>query len=182
MITDASDFQLHILRQVGVTDEVDTCFCCGKQDLMRTVVFETTEEWQTGGGDQFVFFGTTCAKKRNPLIPGKARTLLRKTGVPMDKATTLHMSDDATVVHDLSYRETDISIYVSFYINGLTGEALIDGTAPLASVITTRKKIVSIAEARVIYKEVRDLIDRAKAGCLETKKEWIAGKWCKVAA
>ena len=48
-------------KQIGITDEVDTCSCCGKSKLKRTVVFETTSEWQGGGGDQFVFFGTTCA-------------------------------------------------------------------------------------------------------------------------
>lgn len=48
-------------RQVGITDEVDTCSCCGKSNLKRTVVFETSSEWQGKGGDQFVFFGTTCA-------------------------------------------------------------------------------------------------------------------------
>lgn len=47
--------------QVGITDEVDTCSCCGKTNLRRTVVFKTTQEWQGKGGDEFVFFGTTCA-------------------------------------------------------------------------------------------------------------------------
>ena len=50
-----------LLTQVGITDEVDTCSCCGKTNLKRTVVFETTQEWQGEGGDKFVFFGTTCA-------------------------------------------------------------------------------------------------------------------------
>ncbi|MBW4460508.1 MAG: hypothetical protein KME47_09745 [Nodosilinea sp. WJT8-NPBG4] len=50
-----------LATQIGVTDEVDTCSCCGKTNLKRTVVFETTQDWQGDGGDQFVFFGTTCA-------------------------------------------------------------------------------------------------------------------------
>lgn len=50
-----------LLTQVGITDEVNTCSCCGKTNLQRTVVFETTQEWQGDGGDKFVFFGTTCA-------------------------------------------------------------------------------------------------------------------------
>jgi hypothetical protein len=50
-----------LAAQVGITDEVDTCSCCGKTNLKSTVVFETTQEWQGEGGDQFVFFGTTCA-------------------------------------------------------------------------------------------------------------------------
>ena len=49
-------------EQVGVTDEVSTCFCCGRKDLARTVVFKTSEGWQCEGGDAYVFFGTTCAQ------------------------------------------------------------------------------------------------------------------------
>jgi hypothetical protein len=52
-----------LAAQVGITDEVDTCSCCGKSGLRRTVVFETTQEWQGEGGDQFVFLGTTCATR-----------------------------------------------------------------------------------------------------------------------
>jgi hypothetical protein len=52
-----------LAAQIGITDEVDTCSCCGKSGLRRTVVFETTQEWQGEGGDQFVFLGTTCATR-----------------------------------------------------------------------------------------------------------------------
>ena len=48
--------------QIGVTDEVSTCYCCDRKNLARTVVFKTTSEWQAQGGDEFVFFGTTCAQ------------------------------------------------------------------------------------------------------------------------
>jgi len=176
-INDTSSFQLHILKQVGVTDEVDTCFCCGKTDLVRTVVFETTQKWQASGGDQFVFFGSTCAKKRNPLISGNSNDLVRKNGQSLREALSLHITDDETDTFSIQHER----INVWFYVNKLTGEASVDGTAPLESVITVANKIISITEARAIYKEVSDLVNRMKQGCVEMKKEWIAGKWRMVA-
>jgi len=41
------------LRIVGITDEVSTCDCCGKNDLKRAVALEGEE-------GEVVFFGTTC--------------------------------------------------------------------------------------------------------------------------
>ena len=60
-----------LLQQVGVTDEVSVCSCCGKENLKRTVVFETTDEWQAEGGDQYVFFGTSCAAKKRAIREGE---------------------------------------------------------------------------------------------------------------
>lgn len=51
-----------IAAQIGCTDEVTECTCCGKQNLKRTVVMEMTQEWEAEGGDKYTFFGSTCAK------------------------------------------------------------------------------------------------------------------------
>lgn len=40
----------------GITDERDSCDCCGKTNLKRTVVLRTED-------GEFVFFGTTCAAR-----------------------------------------------------------------------------------------------------------------------
>ena len=40
----------------GVTDERDSCDCCGKTGLKRTVVLADSD-------GEFVFFGTTCAAR-----------------------------------------------------------------------------------------------------------------------
>lgn len=40
----------------GITDEVDTCECCGRKDLKRTVALAD----ETG---EVVFYGTECAAK-----------------------------------------------------------------------------------------------------------------------
>ena len=42
----------------GITDERDSCDCCGKTNLKRTVVLQDTEN-----DGEFVFFGTTCAAR-----------------------------------------------------------------------------------------------------------------------
>jgi hypothetical protein len=42
-------------RLVGVTDERDTCDCCGRTDLKRVVVLHD--------GDNHVFFGSQCAAR-----------------------------------------------------------------------------------------------------------------------
>lgn len=49
-------FYQTLAEQVGVTDEITTCSCCGKENLKRTVVFKTND------GD-FAYLGTTCATK-----------------------------------------------------------------------------------------------------------------------
>ena len=49
-------FYQTLAEQIGVTDEVTTCSCCGKEGLKRTVVFKTHD------GD-FAYLGTTCATK-----------------------------------------------------------------------------------------------------------------------
>ncbi len=49
-------------KQVGVTDEVTVCDCCGKTDLKRTVVFQNLSE--IGSDNELFFLGSECAKKQ----------------------------------------------------------------------------------------------------------------------
>lgn len=65
----------------GITDERDTCECCGKTDLKRVVVLLDLDT------DEFVFYGTTCAD-RNTGRDDTARTA-KKRGKPGDRLTTL---------------------------------------------------------------------------------------------
>lgn len=44
-----------MIYQIGVTDEITTCDCCGKENLKRTVVFKTEED--------YLFFGSDCATR-----------------------------------------------------------------------------------------------------------------------
>lgn len=65
----------------GITDERDTCECCGKTDLKRVVVLLDLDT------DEFVFYGTTCAD-RNTGRDDTARTA-KKRGKPGGRLTTL---------------------------------------------------------------------------------------------
>jgi hypothetical protein len=42
-------------RILGITDNINSCDCCGKQNLQKTVAIENCETGETG------HFGTTCA-------------------------------------------------------------------------------------------------------------------------
>lgn len=44
-------------KVIGITDERDSCDCCGKVGLERTVALEDLDSGET------VFFGTTCAAR-----------------------------------------------------------------------------------------------------------------------
>lgn len=78
----------------GVTDERDTCECCGKTDLKRVVVLLDLDT------DEFVFYGTTCAD-RNTGRDDTARTA-KKRGKPGDRLTTLlqHHERKAEQLHN----------------------------------------------------------------------------------
>ncbi len=65
----------------GITDERDTCECCGKTGLKRVVVLLDLDT------DEFVFYGTTCAD-RNTGRDDTARTA-KQRGKPGDRLTTL---------------------------------------------------------------------------------------------
>ena len=43
----------------GTTDERDSCDCCGKMGLKRTVIMEPDD------GGEYLYFGTSCAAKMN---------------------------------------------------------------------------------------------------------------------
>lgn len=43
------------MRPIAITDERDTCDCCGKTGLKRVVVLDPCD------GNEFLFYGTTCA-------------------------------------------------------------------------------------------------------------------------
>lgn len=47
--------------QVGVTDEVTVCGCCGKENLKKTVVFKVDEESEID--EHYVYLGSDCAKR-----------------------------------------------------------------------------------------------------------------------
>lgn len=45
----------------GITDEVDTCDHCGKQDLKKAIMLFILDA--DGNRDELVYYGTTCAAK-----------------------------------------------------------------------------------------------------------------------
>lgn len=45
----------------GITDECDTCECCGKTNLKKAVMLFILDE--DGNRDELVYYGTTCAAK-----------------------------------------------------------------------------------------------------------------------
>jgi hypothetical protein len=47
------------MKVIGMSDDVNTCDCCGKTDLKRTVVLQDNETGET------FHYGTTCATKRS---------------------------------------------------------------------------------------------------------------------
>lgn len=46
------------MKVLGIVDDVNTCDCCGKKDLKRTVALEASS------GD-VVYYGTTCATRKH---------------------------------------------------------------------------------------------------------------------
>lgn len=48
-------------RAIGLTDDVTTCECCGKQNLKRTVMMLQLDA--DGNGIDVFYFGTTCAER-----------------------------------------------------------------------------------------------------------------------
>lgn len=65
----------------GITDERDSCDCCGKTGLKRVVVLLDLDT------DEFVFYGTTCADRNT----GRSDTTktARQRGKPADRLTVL---------------------------------------------------------------------------------------------
>lgn len=45
----------------GITDECDTCECCGRTNLKKAVMLFVLDE--DGNRDELVYYGTTCAAK-----------------------------------------------------------------------------------------------------------------------
>lgn len=65
----------------GITDERDTCECCGKTNLKRVVVLLDLDT------DEYVFYGTTCAD-RNTGRDDTAK-VAKKRGKPGSALVTL---------------------------------------------------------------------------------------------
>ena len=144
-----------LLRQIGTTDEVTECMCCGKNELARTVVFETTEDWQCNGGDQFVFFGTTCAKKRRPIKTGRPSAQVNKAGQSAyEQIQKFH--DDSNTKHFV-LRDLKNEVFVRFFVNQEQGRAIISGDLP-SSVEVSRNTFIPVQMAREVYKQVKDAI------------------------
>lgn len=51
----------------GITDENDTCGCCGKTNLKKAVMLFILDE--DGNRDELVYYGTTCAAKALSVRP-----------------------------------------------------------------------------------------------------------------
>lgn len=142
-------------RQLGVTDEVTECMCCGKNELARTVVFETTEDWQYNGGDQFVFFGTTCAKKRRAVKTGRPSVSVNKSGETIYEQIQKFHNDSSTKQFIL--RDFKNEFFVRFFVNQEQGRAIVSGDLP-SSVNVSRNTFIPIELAREVYKQVKDAI------------------------
>lgn len=48
------------LKGIGQTDEINTCDCCGKQGLKKTIIMVMVSP-ETGEQEEYGYFGTTCA-------------------------------------------------------------------------------------------------------------------------
>lgn len=67
---------------LGITDEVSSCFCCGKSNLKRTVVFKVKEDSQEMENNtplfgEYRFLGSHCAKS----VFAAARTKLDTSNI-----------------------------------------------------------------------------------------------------
>lgn len=63
-------------KMLGISDEVTTCDCCGKNNLKRTVAIEM------GDSETVVFYGVDCARRELYPHIGNARiqTIARNAG------------------------------------------------------------------------------------------------------
>ena len=68
----------------GITDERDTCDCCGKSGLKRTVALADADD-----GGEVVFFGTTCAARAMKIPAADVRKGARAAQRAKDKAAQM---------------------------------------------------------------------------------------------
>jgi hypothetical protein len=62
------------LKFIGVTDERDSCDCCGKTGLKKVVVFENSN-------GEFEFRGSSCALKQNKFL---GKNVIKKASRDLD--------------------------------------------------------------------------------------------------
>jgi len=68
----------------GITDERDTCDCCGKSNLKRTVALADADD-----DGEVVFFGTTCAARAMKIPAADVRKGARTAQRAKDKAAQM---------------------------------------------------------------------------------------------
>jgi hypothetical protein len=106
------DYQLS--RQLGVTDEVTECFCCGRTGLKKTVVFESSDEWQSLGGDRIMFFGTSCAERVKGLTGQKFADITVKVNKNGLTQSEQQLSDEIAAIK-IAYARKLVSIGKSLH-------------------------------------------------------------------
>lgn len=65
----------------GISDERDSCDCCGKSNLKRTVALADADD-----GGEVVFFGTTCAARAMKIPAAEVRKGARDVQRAKDSA------------------------------------------------------------------------------------------------
>jgi len=56
-----AQYQFKRIKIVGISKDVDTCECCGRTNLTKTVMLVDLDAPQGANNDNVMYFGTTCA-------------------------------------------------------------------------------------------------------------------------
>jgi hypothetical protein len=120
----------------GVTDERDTCDCCGKSNLKRTVALADAD-----AGGEVVFFGTTCAARAMKIPAADVRKGARAAQRTKDRAAQMERVNAQT---------REFAKWVAFLRTATGGAKRSDGTDDVSTMI---RQMGGFAKARAAFKE-----------------------------
>ena len=112
------------MKAIGITDSVNTCDCCGKTDLKKTVAFDTG-----------VFYGVVCASRNT----GKTRKVINEE-IKSHESIQLDRANE-------EYRQTEEYKNLEDFIKNnqdFVGVARLEAVRPLSSAATEKR--IEIAE------------------------------------
>ena len=122
------------MKILGITDERDSCDCCGKNGLKRTVALETAM-------GEFVFYGTTCAANALKRPAKDVRTEARTAQAARDDAARAAREAEAAKRHEA---------WVSFLVERTGGRFQFDGAPDVVAMIAAAG---GFAAARAAFAE-----------------------------
>ena len=108
----------------GITDERDSCDCCGKSNLKRTVALADADD-----GGEVVFFGTTCAARAMKIPAAEVRKGARNAQREKDQAAAVARSKAAAAAE---------AVWFAFLVEQTGKTSVADGIAAMGGFAAAR--------------------------------------------